>query len=191
MKRLFLPLLLSLAFAGSATAAQYNIDANHTQVTFTYSHFGYSNLTGRFVGVTGQFDFDPAKPENSSIKVELPMSTLSTGVPKLDAHLSNADFFDIEKFPTAGFASTKVTVLGGGKLSVAGDLTLHGVTRPVVFAVKVNQTSIHPMRKTPAAGFDATAVIKRSEFGVSRMVPAVPDDVTLTISMEASEPKPE
>lgn len=191
MKRLILPVLLSLAFAGTATAAAYKIDGNHTQVQFTYNHFGYSHLTGRLNQPTGTFEFDPANPDKSSIDVQLPMSTLSTGVPRLDTHLASADFFDVATFPTASFKSSKVTVLGKDKLSVAGDLTIHGVTKPVVFDVTVNSTAEHPMRKSPAAGFDATATIKRSDFGVTKMIPMVPDDVKLSISMEASVPKPE
>jgi polyisoprenoid-binding protein YceI len=191
MKRLILPALLSLAFAGSAMATAYNIDGNHTQVQFTYNHFGYSHLSGRLNQATGTFDFDPANPAKSSIDVQLPMSSLSTGVPRLDTHLSSADFFDVEKFPTASFKSNKVTVLGKDKLSVAGDLTIHGVTKPVVLDVTINSTAVHPMRKVAAAGFDARATIKRSDFGVSNMVPMVADEVVLSISMEASEPKKE
>lgn len=187
MKRLILPVLLSLAFAATTQAASYEIDANHTQVQFTYTHLGFSHLSARLNQASGRFDFDPAKPANSSIDVQIPMSSLSTGVPKLDTHLSSADFFEIAKFPTASFKSSKVTALGNNKLNVAGDLTIHGVTRPVVFAVTVNNIGVHPMRKTAAAGFDATATIKRSDFGVGGMVPAVLDEVQLRISMEAQQ----
>jgi polyisoprenoid-binding protein YceI len=189
MKRLILSALLGLALSGPALAATYAIDSNHTQVHFTYSHFGYSNLSGRLTEVTGNFDFDPADPAKSSIDVSLPMASLSTGVAKLDAHLASPDFFDAEKFPTASFKSTGVTVTGKNKLDVAGNLTLHGVTRPVVLNVTIN--SLEPKRGSPAAGFDAVATIKRSEFGVSRMVPAVPDEVKLSITLEAQQPKPE
>lgn len=191
MKRLLPALLLSLVFAGPASAAAYKIDANHTQVHFHYSHLGFSNLSGRFMEVTGSFDFDAANPEKSSIQVQLPIASLSTGVTKLDTHLASADFFDAAQFPTASFSSTKVSTAGPGKLSVAGDLTIHGVTRPVLMDVTINQSGPHPMRKLPTVGLDASTVIKRSEFGIGRMVPAVPDEVKLTISMEASEPKPE
>jgi polyisoprenoid-binding protein YceI len=189
MKRLILSALLSLSFAGAANAATYAIDGNHTQVVFTYSHLGYSHLTGRLNQPTGSFEFDPAKPGAAAIDVQLPMSSLSTGVPRLDAHLSSEDFFDVAKFPTASFKSGKVTVLGKDKLRVAGDLTIHGVTRPVLFDVTINSTAPHPMRKTAAAGFDASTTIKRSEFGVGGMIPAVADEVKLNISMEAGEPK--
>lgn len=190
MKRLFLTCLLGLAVAAPAVAATYDIDARHTQVFFTYTHGGYSHLRGRLNEVTGRFDFDPADPAKSSISVQLPLSSLSTGVPKLDAHLQSPDFFDAAQFPTASFKSTKVTVLGKDRLSVAGELTMKGVTRPVLFAVTVNSTAVNGFSKLPAAGFDAHATIKRSDFGIDGMLGAVPDEVQLDISMEARVPKP-
>ena len=188
MKRLILSTLLALSFSTSASAAKYEIDANHTQVHFHYRHLGFSTITGRFQEVSGTFDFNPTKLTASKIDVKLPVASLSTGVAKLDAHMKSPDFFDAEKFPEATFKSTKVTVVSKDKLRVAGDLTIHGVTKPVVMDVSVS-TGMHPMRKTPAAGFDATTTIKRSDFGVGGMVPAVSDDVRLDITMEAQEPK--
>lgn len=189
MKHMILPALLSLSFAGAVSASTYSIDPNHAQVQFTYQHFGYSNLSGHFFQPTGSFDFDPAKPENSSIDVQIPMSSLSTGVPKLDEHMSSDEMFDVAKFPTASFKSSKVTVTGKDQLNVAGDLTIHGVTKPVVLAVKINRAGMHPMKKVMTAGFDASATIKRSDFGVDYMSPMIADEVKLFISMEASEPK--
>jgi polyisoprenoid-binding protein YceI len=189
MKRMFLPLLLSLAASGAASAAEYAINANHTQVVFTYDHNGYSHLIGRLNQVTGTLEFDPANPVKSSIDVTVPMSSLSTGVPGLDTHMASADMFDVAQFPTATFKSNKVAVTGKDRLAVSGDLTIHGVTKPVTFDVKVNSTAPNPMRKTRAAGFDAHATIKRSDFGVSFMLPGVADEVQLAISMEAGEPR--
>ena len=189
MKRLILPVLFSLVFAGAVTAASYDIDGNHTQVQFTYNHFGFSHLNGRLNQVSGRFDFNPAKPAASSIEVQIPMSSLSTGVAKLDEHLGSADFFDVGKFPTASFKSSKVTVLGNNKLSVAGDLTIHGVTKPVLLDVTINHVGVHPMKKIAAAGFDASTTIKRSEFGVGGYTPMIADEVKLSISMEAQESK--
>jgi polyisoprenoid-binding protein YceI len=119
------------------------------------------------------------------------LSSLSTGVPKLDAHLASADFFEVEKFPTASFTSTRVTVRDATHLDVAGELSMHGVTRPVVLAVTINKVGEHSMSKAQMAGFDAIATIKRSEFGIGRMVPAVSDEVQIRISTEAQVPKPE
>lgn len=189
MKKLLLPALLSLAFSGAASAVPYAIDGNHTQVLFTYSHFGFSHQTGRLNQVTGTFDFDPAAPAKSSIEVQIPMASLSTGVPHLDEDLASDNFFDVAKFPTASFKSSKVTVVSADKLSVAGDLTIHGVTKPVVFDVTINLIGLR--RNVPSAGFDAVATIKRSDFGVNAMVPMVSDEVKLSITMETREPKKE
>ena len=189
MKKILLAAVLALSFVGGANAAAYKIDGSHTQVQFTYSHFGFSNITGRFDTVTGTFDFDAAKPENSSISVEIPISSLSTGVTKLDDHMRSPDFFDAAQFPTATFKSTKVTATGEGKLDVAGDLTIHGVTRPVVLAVTINK--IGKKGDKDAAGFDASVTIKRSEFGIAKYVPAVSDEVRIAITTETSAIVPE
>jgi polyisoprenoid-binding protein YceI len=190
MKRLLLPTLLALTLVGPAAAATYEIDGRHTQVEFTYTHFGLSHLSARLNQVTGSFDFDAANPAKSSIDVQVPMASLSTGVPRLDTHLNSADFFDAATFPNASFKSKTVKVLGKDHLSVSGDLTIHGVTRTAVFDVVINGQGQHPMRKTPAVGLDANATIKRSDFGVSGFTQIAADEVRLHISMEASVPKP-
>lgn len=184
-------LALAVASAGAAAAATYRIDPRHTQVHFTYLHQGYAHLSGRFNQVEGALEFDPANPAAASIQLELPIASLSTGVPALDEHLRSADFFDAEKFPTASFRSTKVSVRDATHLDLAGELTIHGVTRPALFAVTINRLGEHSVRKTAMAGFEATATIKRSEFGVDRMLSGVPDEVQLRIAMETAVPKPE
>jgi polyisoprenoid-binding protein YceI len=110
-------------------------------------------------------------------------------VPALDTELVKESFFDAAKYPLATFQSTKVTSTGKDKLAVAGDLTIHGVTKPVVFDVTVNKVGVNPMRGVPAAGFDAVTTIKRSDFGVSKFVPNVGDEVTIHVTMETYQPK--
>jgi polyisoprenoid-binding protein YceI len=188
-RRLVLATLIAAASFSAQAADKYDIDPTHTQVQFTYNHMGFSNITGRFDEVTGEFLFDAADPTQSSVSITIPVSSISTGVAKLDEHLLKADFFDAAQFPTATFKSTGVTAAGEGKLAVAGDLTIHGVTRPVVLDVTINGIGEHPMRKAPAAGFDASASIKRSDFGVGAYVPAVSDEVTLSITVEATKAK--
>ena len=184
MKNFLFASVLALSFAAGASAAPYEIDGRHAQVQFTYNHFGFSNITGRFDTITGSFDFDAAKPEKSSISIEIPIASVSTGVAKLDTHLQSADFFDAEKFPTATFKSRKVTAAGEGKLDVAGDLTIHGVTRPVLLAVTINKVGKRNDKDT--AGFDASVTLKRSDFGMDNYVPAVSDEVRISITMESS-----
>jgi polyisoprenoid-binding protein YceI len=189
------PLVLAaaLALAPSAFAAPvaYVIDGRHTQVQFTYAHLGFSHITGRFDAVDGTFAFDAADPTASTIAVTIPIASLSTGVPKLDDHMKSPDMFDAAQFPNATFTSTKVTAAGDGKLNVAGDLTIHGVTRPVVLDVTVNRVGEHPMSHAQVAGFDATTTLKRSDFGINYGVPNVSDEVQIRISMEAGVPKAE
>ena len=185
-KRLALASLLAFAAFGAQAADKYDIDPTHTQVEFTYSHMGFSNITGRFDTVQGEFLFDPADPTKSSVNITIPVESISTGVEKLDTHLLAADFFDAATHPTATFKSTGVTAAGEGALKVAGDLTIHGVTRPVVLDVTINKIGEHPMRKVPAAGFDATTTILRSDYGVGGYVPVVGDEVRIDITVEAT-----
>ena len=189
LKQFALAGLLALASLPALAADTYAIDPTHTQVEFTYSHFGFSNITGRFDQVESEFYFDPADPTQSSVKVTIPVASISTGVAKLDEHLKGADFFDVAQFPSATFTSTGVTAAGEGKLKVAGDLTIHGVTRPVVMDVAINKVGTHPMTQANAAGFDASVDIKRSEFGVGGYAPAVSDEVRIEITVEAQQAK--
>jgi polyisoprenoid-binding protein YceI len=186
------PLFAALVFAAAAPAVaapvEYVFDPTHTQIEFTYSHLGFSNITGRFDTVEGKLVYDPENPSASSAEATLQIASLDTGVDKLDAHLKASDFFDAEKFATATFKSTAVAAAGEGKLSLTGDLTIHGVTRPVTFDVTINKIAEHPMRKVPSAGFDATATIKRSDFGVGNYAPAISDEVTIEITVEANAP---
>ncbi len=177
-------LIASGALAGTAAAETYEIDSRHAQVLFTYSHFGLSNITGRLIP-EGEIVYDPADVAAASVTVSVPIETVSTGVEGMDDHLKRDDLFDVAKFPTATFKSTSVAAAGEGKLTVTGDLTIHGVTKSTTFEVTINQIGEHPMRKIPAAGFDAVGTIKRSDFGVDKYVPAIPDEVTIRVTAEA------
>jgi len=184
-------LLAGIAFTAGAQdsgnrSVEYTMDPTHTVVLASWSHFGYSNPSAYFGDVTGTITYDADAPENSKVEVVLPMSGLDSFVPKLDEHLRSADFFDAERFPEARFSSTSVRAEGEGRLQVTGNLTLHGVTRPVVLDVTLNKAAPHPMGNTPTIGFDATATINRSEFGIDKYVPAVSDEITLRITTEAS-----
>ncbi|MFL6593119.1 MAG: YceI family protein [Luteimonas sp.] len=189
--RLMFPFATALLLAaGLATAApvRYDLDPNHTRIDFSWTHFGFSHPMGRFDRFDGDFRFDPADPTKSSVTVTIPLDSIDTGVPKLDTHLKTADFFDVTKYPTATFKSTRVERNGEHGLKVTGDLALHGVTKPVVLDVVVNKIGQHPMAGRAAAGFDASATIKRSDFGISNYVPNVSDEILLSISTEAMVP---
>lgn len=176
---------LAAAPAFAATTA-YTLDPAHTQVLLQWNHFGFSNPTAQFGSVEGILDFDQADPAKSSVSVEIKTPSINSNVAKFDEHLKSADFFDVEKYPVATFKSTKVEKgASADRLKVAGDLTIHGVTKPAVLDVTLNKVGEHPMRKAPAVGFDATATIKRSDFGIGKYAPNVSDEVKIAITVEA------
>jgi polyisoprenoid-binding protein YceI len=186
-KRILLASLIATASSAAFAAAEpYAIDASHTNVVFTWNHLGFSNLSGRFEQVQGDFRFDAEDPTQSTLRVTIPVSSLSTGVPRLDEHLRGDDFFDVANHPEATFVSKAISSDGEGRYAVMGELTIRGVTRPAALAVTVNKIGPHPMSKKPAAGFDATMTIRRSEFGMTYALPAVPDEIRISISTETS-----
>jgi len=178
-----------LATAGTAAAAPvtYTLDPGHTMVLFSWNHFGFSNPTADLNQVTGTLVYDEAAPTKATVEVTLPLSGLDTFVPKLDEHLKSADFLDAAKFPTVTFKSTKVAAAGKGKFKVTGDLTVHGVTKPVTLDATLNKVGPHPMMKVQSIGFDATATIKRSDFGVGAYVPNVSDEIKIHITTEGHD----
>jgi polyisoprenoid-binding protein YceI len=190
-KRILIAALLAAALPAMAgvparaTGVTYRIDPNHTVVLATWSHFGYSNPSANFGGATGTITYDAAAPEKSSVEVVLPMSGLDTFVPRLDEHLKTADFFDAAQYPQATFRSTSVKALGEGRLEVTGTLDLHGVQKPVVLEAKLNKVADGDGSRPGKIGFDATATLKRSDFGITRMIPMVADEVALRITTEA------
>lgn len=189
-KRLALAVVLASASAAAfAAPVTYRIDANHTNVIASWSHFGFSNPIANFGQAEGFITYDPDHVGNSKVDVTIPLAGLDTRVAKFDEHLRSADFFDAEKYPTITFKSTKVEAAGDKKLRVFGDLTVHGVTKPVVLDTTVNKIGEQPMAKRAAAGFDATTTIKRSDFGVDKYAPNVSDNVTIRITTEAVVPK--
>lgn len=195
MKRTLIAMSAAALFALASTAAfaaplTYKIDANHTDVVASWSHFGFSNPIAHFGKVDGSITYDAAKVEASKVEVTIPLSGLNSHVGDFDDHLRSADFFDAEKFPNITFKSTSVKAAGEGKLTVVGDLTIKDITKPVTLDVTINKIGMQPMAKREAAGFQATTTIKRSDFGVGLYAPNVSDNVTLTITTEAIVPKP-
>ena len=179
------------AAAIQIAAGTYKLDPTHTDVLVQWSHMGFSNPSAHFGNADGTLVYDAADVGKSSVEVTLPLSGLNSFTAKFDEHLRSADFFDASKFPTATFKSTKVEAAGTNKLTVTGDLTVKGITKPVVLDVTVNGAGEHPMAKVPSVGFDATTTLKRSDFGVGAYAPAVSDDVKVRITTEASIPKAE
>ena len=165
-------------------AGTYRLDAANGKITWTVSHFGLSLYRGQFVELSGRLSLDPERPERAALEVSVPLDKVGTFHEGLDAHLRNADFFDVPNHPTATFASTRVERLGERQARVTGDLTLRGVTRPVSFVGTFNAAGMHPITKRYTVGFGGEATVKRSHFGIAFAVPAIGDDVRLDLDVE-------
>ncbi len=187
MKKLLLAAALSLSALSAAHAADtYQFDESHTFPRFSLSHLGFSHFQGRFDKTTGSATLDVAA-KTGSVEATIDVASIDTGVAKLDEHLKSPDFFDVAKYPTISFKSSKLTFKGKALSSVTGDLTLHGVTKPVTLSVVHFACGEHPMKKVAACGADLVGKLKRSDFGISTYVPLVGDEVTLAIEVEAAK----
>ena len=186
-----LSLAISLAIASvSLHAATYTLEPNYTQGIVRWNHIGFSMPTGQFAQAQGTLEFDAENPTRSSVKVTIPVSSLHTGVPELDEHLRSADFFDAAKFPSITFNSTRLEKgAQANRFEVTGNLTVHGVTRPVTLDVRFLKSGTNPITEVPTVGFDATVTLKRSDFGLGKFVPLVGDEVELHITTQGAEAK--
>lgn len=185
--------LLALSLASTSAFAapvSYQLDPTHTDVLFTWNHNGFSFPTGRAAVSKGTLVFDEANPAASRVEVTLPLAELATHVPKLDEIVKSDKLFDVAKYPEAHFRSTAVKALGKNRYQISGELDLHGIKRPVVLDATLNKLGEHPSRKTPLVGFNATATLKRSEFGLTSFLPNIADEVQLRITTEAQGSAP-
>jgi len=177
---------LAAAFAAPAFASQdtYSLDNTHTFPRFEYSHFGYSNQVHRFNKTTGTIVLD-RQAKTGSVDITIDAKSVDTGFADFNGHIQGEDFLNTEKFPAITFKGDKLKFKGDKLASVSGDLTIKGVTKPVTLAVSSFQCMAHPIVKKDACGANATAKIKRSDFGAGKYAPYVSDEVTLTIAVEA------
>lgn len=194
MLRSILPVLALLALAAPALADRvvtYTIDPNHTQVHFSWVHVGFSTPSADFTQVTGTILGNQDHPEKSSVEVSMPVKSLDTKVPLLNEHLiSSGEYFKTAQFPNVTFKSTGITDVNKDKKTfrLHGDLTVNGITRPVVLDAVLNKAGPHPFyENADAAGFNATTTLKRSDFGVDKYVPVVSDELQVSITVEAIE----
>lgn len=160
----------------------YKIEPSHTRVVFAVSHMGFSTWYGDFTGASGSLTLDPAKPADSRLQVSVPVASVATTNAVLDGELKSADWLDAARFPTMSFTSRRVTVTGPGRADVLGDLTLHGVTRPLTLHATFNAAGTNPLSKAYTVGFEARGAIKRSDFGVTKYVPLIGDEVQIILS---------
>jgi polyisoprenoid-binding protein YceI len=171
--------LPALALAGDT----WNIDTSHTQTGFSVKHFMLSTVRGDFDKTTGTAVIDDADVTRSTVEVTIDVTTISTRDQKRDAHLKSPDFFDVAKYPTATFKSTKVEKAGEG-LKVTGDLTMHGVTKPVVLDVTTLTKEMKDPYGNSRRAVSATARLNRKDFGVSYGPDSVVSDL-VNVSIEA------
>lgn len=175
---------VSFAALSSFAADSYTLDPSHTYPRWAASHFGFSTHHGQFNRTSGKLVLDP-KRGTGSIEITVEASSIATGDPKFDEHLKSADFFDVQKFPTLTFKSRSMQFENGRPVSVAGDFTLLGVTKPMTLRVSSSKCGASPITKKEVCGAEVVGTIKRSAHGMKYGLPGIGDDVKLTIQVEA------
>ena len=181
---------------GFAEVSTWEIDSAHSGVHFSVRHMMIATVRGEFRKVTGTIQMDEKDITKSTVEAMIDATTVETREERRDNDLRSANFFDVAKFPTITFKSTSVTRLGEGRFKVAGDLTMHGVTKPVILDVEGLNTQVNDPRRGPKMGASATTQIKRSDFGLTwnRVIEtggvAVSDEVGIVIDLELVKKAP-
>jgi polyisoprenoid-binding protein YceI len=170
---------------GAALAADsYTLDPGHTIPRFEINHFGFSTHHGQFNKTAGRIVLDRAA-KTGSIEITVQTASIGTGDPKLEEHLRSPDFFHVEKFPTMVFKAESIRFNGDVPASADGELTLLGVTKPLTLTISRVVCAPHPFYKKEDCGAEVTGTLKRSDFGMTKYVPALGDEVTLHIQVES------
>lgn len=156
---------MATAVSAPGTVTTWNIDPAHSGAEFKVKHMMISNVKGKFSGLSGVLKLDETNYARSTVEASIPVSTVNTGDEKRDGHLVSADFFDAEKFPAMTFKSTRIESVGGGDYEVTGDLTIHGVTKSVVLAGKIDGVATINGKKHVA--FTGTTTIDRRDYGMT------------------------
>jgi polyisoprenoid-binding protein YceI len=191
MKRFAVLTAMLLPFAASLATAQTSTwvpDKAHSEVDFSILHMSLANVHGRFGNISGTVSWNDADITRSTVNMTIDVSTVDTGVGARDTDLKSPNFFDVEQFPTATFASTSIAKTGSG-LTINGNLTLHGVTKPVVLQVEGPTGPVQGMDHKPHSGFSASTTISRTAFGIGTKYPAsvIGDDVKLNIDLDVAK----
>lgn len=165
------------------SADSFKVDGGHSAVIFRVEHLGVSYTYGRFNAISGKFVFSDDKPEAAMVEIEVQSGSVDTGDAKRDQHLKGPDFFSAKQFPILSFKSRKVTLAGAGIYEVEGDLSVRGVVKPLKVTLARVGTGKDPWGGV-RTGFETSFVVKRSEFGMTYMIPGIGDDVRMTVSIE-------
>jgi polyisoprenoid-binding protein YceI len=181
---------MSTLTAPQTAVTTWNIDPVHSVAEFKVRHMMISNVKGNFTGVAGALFLDETDATNSRVEASIDAASITTGDTQRDAHLKNADFFDVENFPKLSFKSTRVVPAGDGELAVAGDLTIHGVTRNVEFRVEGPTAAAKDPWGNTRVGLSATTKINRKDFGLTWSATLetggvlLGDEVTITLDVQ-------
>ncbi len=185
MSQLVSALIFVVTASGAFAAPEtYVVDGSHTYPRFSYSHLGFSTQLSRFNTTTGKVVFDKAA-KTGSVDIEIDAKSVDTGSTLFNQHIQGEDFLDTAKYPKAMFKSTNVVFEGDKPTKIEGNLTIKGVTKPVILTVTSFQAMPHPMQKKDAIGANAYTTIKRSEFNAGKYAPNVGDEVRIDIAIEA------
>jgi polyisoprenoid-binding protein YceI len=169
-------------------AETYQLEKTHVDLLFSINHAGFTEKHGSFRELDATLRYDAQQPENSQVNVTVKMGSVDTGFPARDTDLRSDKFLDVAKYPEMHFVSTKVTRDADQTLRIDGELTLHGITKPLTLHAKLNKAAPNPFDKRPTLGFSATGSLRRSDFGISTYLPMIGDVVTLTIDAEFNRP---
>jgi len=181
--------VLTLSLAANAELADmpsgvYALDKSHGYITFTYNHLGFSTPHVGFRKFDVTLKLDNSNVENSTVEVWIDATSIDSRVDVFNGHLNGENFFDTANHPEITFAGTEIRSTGDNTFDISGELTIKGVTKPVTLAATIQKADMHPMRNLPSIGVTAEGTLSRSDFGLSRGVPNISDEVTLHISVE-------
>ena len=184
IKSICIATAMVIAATGAQAADSYTIDSRHTYPVFEVNHLGFSTQRGRFNKSAGKIVVDTAA-KSGSVDLTIETASIDMGLEKWDEHMRGPDFFDVAKHPTMTFKSSKLKFDGDKIVGADGDFTLLGVTKPMSLALSGFRCGEHPMLKKTVCGVDASATIKRTDFGMKYGVPAIGDEVKLMVPVEA------
>lgn len=178
--------LAALALSQPVLAAEtYVFDKAHTNIQFSWDHFGFSTTSAEFEEFSGELRLDTENRTNSSVDVTIDLDSVDSGYDTFNRHLTEKpEWFDTEQYPEATFTSTEIESAGDNRLRVTGDLTLKGVTKEITLETTINKIGQHPVTEAKTIGFDATTTVSRSAFDMGKYAPSVGDEVTISISSE-------
>jgi polyisoprenoid-binding protein YceI len=177
--------ILLVALTLPIFAADYTVDDDHSFALFRVQHMGAGYVHGRFDAISGTLSYDPANPAADKVSITIKADSISTGVPQMEGHLKSPEILDAVQFPTLGFVSKSFAKTGEGTYDISGDLTIHGVTKPITVHATRTGLSTHAFKKVPLVGFETTFEITRADYGVVYGPGVIGDTIRITLALEA------